>query len=303
MTARRRVLRMAVALLLGALLLPATAAAQPAAPTPDSVLDSVVAGYRDASAGWLDRLLPLAMRTFALLATLELAVSGLFWALGREGLDAVLAALLRKFIVLSFLFSLLSAFPLWLPVVTQGFEAAGQAGSGTAAVNPAQLLDYGIAIAGRMLAADEQLGILTQPATVLIGAATALIVVLAYALIAVQLCLTLCEVSFVLTGGVLFLGFAGFRVTAPFAEGYLLFSFQTGAKIFLLYLLVGVGTALSQQWAVIDFNVQNGQQPSLTAQFAVMTGALVLAVLAWRAGAIARNLLQSASLHLREGLR
>src|ERR1700724_2621753 len=128
-----------------------------------------------------------------------------------------------------------------------------------------------------------------------------LIIVLAYALIAVALCIPLCEISFVLTGGVLFLGFAGFRVTAPFAEGYLLFAFQTGIEIYLLYLLVGVGTGLSQQWAAIDFSLAQGVRPAtLGPQIAVMTGALVLCILAWRTGAIAGRLVQSASLRLGE---
>jgi type IV secretion system protein TrbL len=283
-------------------LLPAAAAAQ--APSPDSILDGVVAGYSAASAGWLERVLPLAQQLFAILATLEFAVSGLLWAVGRDSLDAVAAALLRKFLVLSFAFMLIWQFPLWLPAVTRGFEAAGQAGSGAAAVNPAQILDYGITIGGHIILAVDDAGVLTHPAGVLLGELTALIVILAYALIAVQLCVTLCEITFVLTGGVLFLGFAGFRVTAPFAAGYLLFSFETGIKVYLLYLLVGVGTTLSRQWVDINFAlVQTPQPPTLAPQLAVMAGALVLCALVWRVGGIAGRLARSASFRLDEALR
>jgi type IV secretion system protein TrbL len=269
----------------------------------DGILDGVVHTYSSASIAWLATILPIAQRLFALLATLELAVSGLFWALSRETLDAVAAALLRKFIVLSFLFTLLFEFPLWLPAITRSFEAAGQAASGTTAVNPSLLLDDGIAIGAHMLQAIDDAGLLTHPAGALVADLTALIVIVAYALIAVQLCLTLCEVSLVLTGGALFLGFAGFRVTAPLAEGYLLFSFQTGIKVYLLYLLTGVGTTLSAQWAAIDFQLfATDAPPTLAPQFAVMTGALVLCVLVWRTGGIAARLVHSASFHLREAL-
>jgi type IV secretion system protein TrbL len=293
----------AVLLAAGLAALLATAAAAQA-PPPDAILDGVVRGYSDASAGWLERVFPFAQRLFAILATLEFAVSGLFWALGRDGLDAVAAALLRKFMLLAFLFSLIWQFPLWLPVVTRGFETAGQTASGTQVVNPSQIFDYGLTIGGHILLAVDDAGVLTDPSGVFLGEVTVLIVILAYALIAVQLCVTLCEVSIVLTGGVLFLGFAGFRVTAPFAEGYLLFAFQTGIKIYLLYLLVGVGTGLSQQWAAIDFRLtQTAQPPTLGPQFAVMTGALVLCVLAWRTGGIASRLAHSASLRLAEALR
>ena len=102
-----RVRRGAVVLAAAGLLAAVTAAAQ--GPAPDSVLDGVVRTYEQAAVSWLANVIPLAMRTFALLATLELAVSGLWWAVGREGLDAVAAGLLKKFIVLAFAFSLLSA--------------------------------------------------------------------------------------------------------------------------------------------------------------------------------------------------
>jgi type IV secretion system protein TrbL len=289
------------------LLAAATAGAQTPSPgppgAPDGILDGVVHTYSSASIAWLATVLPIAQRLFAVLATLELAVSGLFWALSRETLDAVAAALLRKFIVLSFLFTLLFEFPLWIPAITRSFEAAGQAASGTTAVNPSLLLDDGIAIGAHMLQAIDDAGLLTHPAGTLVAEATALIVILAYALIAVQLCLTLCEVSLVLTGGALFLGFAGFRVTAPLAEGYLLFSFQTGIKVYLLYLLTGVGTTLSGQWAALDFQLfTSAAPPTLAPQFAVMTGALVLCLLTWRTGGIATRLVHSASFHLREAL-
>src|ERR1700758_1176004 len=131
--------------------------------SPDGILDGVVHTYSAAALGWLAAALPLAQRLFAVLATLELAVSGLLWALGREGLDAVAAGLLKKFLVLAFLFTLLFEFPLWLPAVTRSFEAAGQAASGTTTVNPSLLLDDGIAIGAHMLHAIDDAGPLPRP--------------------------------------------------------------------------------------------------------------------------------------------
>ncbi|HVT14698.1 MAG TPA: P-type conjugative transfer protein TrbL [Thermoanaerobaculia bacterium] len=302
---RRRTLAAATLLSLLALapLLAPPLAAQPAAAA-DAVLDGVVQQYGQASGIWLERVLPLAQKTFAILATLELVVSGLFIALGREGLDAVAASLLKKFIVLCFFFTLLVEFPLWLPNVFAGFEAAGQNAAATFSLSPSGVLDLGIAIASNIMVAQQDIGFLTHPVGALVGTATALLVLLAYAFIAAQICLALVEVYLVLSGGVLFLGFAAFRVTAPFAEGYLLYSFQTGAKVYLLYLLVGVGGILSREWADLQFaQADSGIPPTLTAQFAVMTGALVLALLVWRTGAIAARLTSGASFNLREALR
>ncbi|HVT61589.1 MAG TPA: hypothetical protein VHR45_24725, partial [Thermoanaerobaculia bacterium] len=147
---------------------------------PDDILDGVVRSYGDLSASWLERVLPLALKTFALLATLEFAVSGLFWALGRESLDVIAAALLKKFIVLAFLFSLLTLFPIWLPAVTHGFEVAGQTASATSALSPSRVLDLGITISEHMQASLEEVGLLANPAGVLIGCATSILVLIAY---------------------------------------------------------------------------------------------------------------------------
>jgi type IV secretion system protein TrbL len=277
------------------------------------VIDGLVLDYETAAASWLERIVPLAERTFALLATLELAVSGIWWALGRDGLDSALAALLRKFMLLSFLFSLIYLFPLWVPAITRGFEAAGQSATGTTAVNPAQLLDLGITIASNLLLAVGDAGFLADPTGNLLASATALLVVLAYAGVAAQICMTLVETYIVLTGGALFLGFAGFRGTAPFAEGYLLYAFQTGIRVYLLYLLAGVGTALSRQWAALSLmasaagsGAAAGQPatPSLTLDFQILAGALVFCLLVWRVpAAVASRLTQGATLRLQEALR
>jgi type IV secretion system protein TrbL len=292
-----------LSLLLLAPLLAPPLAAQPAAAA-DGILDGVVQQYGEASGIWLARVLPLAQKTFGILAALELAASFLFIALGGEGLDAAVVKLLKKFIVMSFCYALLVEFPLWLPNLFAGFEAAGQTAAATFSLSPSGILDLGIAIASDIMVAHQDTGFLTHPVGALVGTATALLVLLAYAFIAAQICLALVEVYLVLSGGVLFLGFAACRVTAPFAEGYLLYSFQTGAKVYLLYLLVGVGGILSRDWADLRFaQPDTGIPPTLTAQFAVMTGALVLALLVWRTGAIAARLTSGASFNLREALR
>ncbi|HVT16767.1 MAG TPA: P-type conjugative transfer protein TrbL [Thermoanaerobaculia bacterium] len=284
-----------------ALLVPAAAGAQ--APQ-GGILDQIVGDYQGASAGWLERIVPVAQRTFAVLAALEFAVSGIWWALGREALDAALAGLLKKFMVLAFLYALISAFPLWVPAITAGFEAAGQAAAGSSAVNPSQLLDLGIVISSNMLQSYSALGLLTNPAGTLLATASALLVFLAYVAIAARICLVLVETYLVLTGGCLFLGFAGCRITAPFAEGYLLYAVQVGVKIYLIYLLAAVGAGLSRQWALLQFGPQGQAAPSLALGLQVLGGALIFCLLVWRIpSAVASRLTQGASLRLGEALR
>jgi type IV secretion system protein TrbL len=283
--------------------IPAWSHAQP--PPADGILDGIVRGYQDLSVSWLERIQPLAQRTFAILATLELAVSGLFWAIGREGLDAIAASLLRKFIVLAFLYSLLTLFPFWIPAITNGFQAAGQAASQTSGVNPSQVLDLGGTIASKMLLSFGVLGFAVNPVGVLLASFTSFFVVIAFGLIAAQICLTLIETYLVLTGGALFLGFAGFRSTAPLAEGYLIYAFQVGAKIYLLYLLLGVGMGIARQWANLDFSPGfDFAPPTLIGHFQVMCGAMIFCILVWYIPrTLASRLVQGVSFHLAEAIR
>ncbi len=119
---RRLLRRAAVGVLVVIGSMAASGAALAQSLPPGGYLDEVVQQYQTASGSWLERLVPMAQRTFAVLAALELAVSGMWWALGREGLDATTAAALRKFILLSFLFSLITLFPLWSGAIVGGFR-------------------------------------------------------------------------------------------------------------------------------------------------------------------------------------
>jgi P-type conjugative transfer protein TrbL len=78
----------------------------------------------------------------------------------------------------------------------------------------------------------------------LVAAITALLSFIAFVVIAGQLALTLIEMYVIIGGGVLLLGFAGSRWTIPFAERYLSSAVAVGIKLFVLYLIIGVGTAL-----------------------------------------------------------
>ena len=72
-------------------------------------LDGIRNAYQSAAGGWRARLVPLAQRTFMLLAALEFCVSGLVWTLKRDSLDDLAAKFLLKFLLI--LLSGLFGFP------------------------------------------------------------------------------------------------------------------------------------------------------------------------------------------------
>jgi type IV secretion system protein TrbL len=282
---------------LGLVLLPAAAHGQ--------VFDDVRAAYDTASSQWLNRLLPVAQHTFAGLAIVELAVSALLWGLRRHSLEEICAGFLLKFLVLSFCYTLITFFPLWVPAITHGFETAGQIASGSTTVNPTQILEDGEQLSLDILLAANDFGALTHPAATFISTALAFFVWLAFAMIAVQLLLVLVESYVVLSTGVLFLGFAGFRATAPLADNYLLYAIRVGVKIFFLYALVAVGTSLVPHWQTIATGASTADYPAnLKPAYEVLAGALTFVFLVWRIpGAAAGNLTAQAHPRLAEAIR
>src|ERR1700722_15030400 len=110
-----------------------------------------------------------------------------------------------------------------------------------------------------MLLSFEAGGMLMNPVAAIVGALEALIVAVAYILIAAALVMALVESYIVVTAGVLFMGFAAFRGTAGIREGNLGYALSVAVKIFLLYLLVAVGMTLSRTWVTQALAVSTGQ--------------------------------------------
>src|SRR6266480_3390416 len=252
--------------------------AQQAAQQP--VLDGIANQYRDASRLWRPRLIPVAQRLFMLLAGIEFAVSGAIWALRRDSLDDIAAKFLLKFTLVAFLLAFITSFTTWIPPIVNGFAAAGERAIGSSVtVSPSGIIDIG-----------------RQTAL------TALLIAIAYIVIAAELVLALIESYLVLGGGVLFLGFAAFRGTAAFADNLIAYTFGVGVKVFLLYLIVGLGAQIAKSWIpLIQASTFFGPTSPL---LEVVGGALIFAILTVRVpGRVAGRLSGHASVGIAHALR
>lgn len=245
------------------------------------VLDNIADTYHTASRTWLTRLLPVAQRTFSVLATLELMISGMIWTLRRDAFDEVAGRFLLKFIVMSFMLTLITSFNYWVPTIVTGFAAAGEQAANVRGLSPSGILDIGWSVSATMLHSISLSNAFWNPVTSVFVALLAFGIWIAFVAVAAQLLRVLVESYLVLTGGVIFLGFAGFRVTAAYAENYLNYAVAVGIKIFLLYLIVGVGMSIVPTWASLlqadNWNIGAGDS-SLLAE--VFGGSLLFASLA-----------------------
>ena len=259
----------------------ATIAAAQQASASGSYLNGIGDAYRLAASGWRARLVPIAQRTFMLLAALEFCVSGLVWAIKRDALDDLAAKFLLKFTLIAFLLTLITSFNLWFPAILNGFATAGEQVIGRGTMSPDAIIAVGGSLAYSIL---KSISLTVLAHDVLIGAfglVCAVAVAGAYIAIAIQVLVVMIEsYVVVLGGGVLFLGFAASRWTAAMAEHVIGYALFLGARIFLLYLLVGVGMDITKTFVLVIGAGQLFSEPSPLLQ--VTGGALAFAYLITR---------------------
>jgi type IV secretion system protein TrbL len=257
-------------------LMTAVGIAQAQGTTGGSYLDGIGNAYRTAAGGWRAQLIPLAQRTFMLLAAIEFCVSGLVWAVKRDALDDLAAKFLLKFTLIAFLLTLITSFDMWFPAILNGFAAAGEQVIGRGTMSPDAIIGVGGSLAYSIL---KSITLTVLAHDVLIGAfglVCALAVAGAYIVIAIQVLVVMIEsYVVVLGGGVLFLGFAASRWTAAMAEQVIGYALFLGARIFLLYLLVGVGMDVTQSFVQVIGSASIFAEPSPLLQ--VTGGALAFA--------------------------
>jgi type IV secretion system protein TrbL len=267
-------------------------------------LDGVAQVYRTAAAGWQSQLIPIAQRTFVVLATLEFCVSGLVWAIKRESLDELAAKFLLKFTLMAFLLTLITSFNFWLPPIFDSFVAAGEQVTGGGTLSPNAVIDMGAQIAWQLAKNLFASAFASSLMFAFVCAFCVLAVFVSYLAVAIQLVLVMAySYVTILGGGVFFLGFAASRWTAAYAEHLVAHAFYLGARAFLLYLVVAVGVDVTAQiQPYLDAPV--GVLGSLGVMFRIVGAAVTFGAIAWQLPKdVADRLMQHTSLGLARTMR
>jgi type IV secretion system protein TrbL len=177
-----------------------------------------------------------------------------------------------------------------VPAVIQSFSQAGATAAGLSNLSPTGVFEQGLALANKILNATADLGLLDGFFASLIAGITAVVVVIAFAVIAAQLLVALVESFIVIGAGVLFLGFAGSRWTKFFTERYLSYIASVGVKLFVLYLIMGVGMGIAARWMPV---LERGGFSPIPF-FYVMGGSLVFVFLTWHIPSVAGSMMAGA---------
>jgi type IV secretion system protein TrbL len=250
---------------------------------------------------WMTTALHYAQGLFFALVAIEIAWSAITYVLQKDSLPDFVASLLLKILGVGFFFIVLQPQygPVWIGDIISSFSQAGSAISGQVQLtpsDPSSIFNCGTDIANAMLESTSEnqgmtLGnLLPMIEIVLTSMICALGVVLAFAIIAGQLLITLVESYIVIGAGVFMLGFTGSRWTLVFGEKYVGYAVSIGIKLFMLELIVGLGFDLGQQWGSL---FANGIAPPET-YIEVVGAALVFGFLAWQIPSLAASLMNGA---------
>ena len=248
------------------------------------VINAMGGAYATASANWLSNLLPIAQTLFVSLAAIELCWSGIGWVLADRAGEAVLGRILKRVMTLLFFYAVILLAPTWMPVIIDSFAHAGLVASGQTSLDPGVILSLGITLAVEIF--DDAAGLFTLLTMPIWVALAGLVVAVAFAVIGGTLLHTLIESYVVLGAGVLLLGFGGSRWTVSFAEGYLLHAVRVGVRLFVLFLLIGVGMTFPETWLrMLD------DEFSARVALEIMSGSLVFALTVWKVPQVADQML------------
>ena len=273
------------------------------------VLDSVQQTIQTASSGWMAISLSYAKHLFFGLAGLEFVWSAIQITLRKNDLPDIIVGTLFKVLSLAFFAMLLTLAPTWIPLIIQSFQQAGQGVSGAPPLTPSGIFDQGVQLASTLIQNGMQVNGSQNGgightlmsggsnlgsyflAAIVIGL-SGIMVILAFAVIALQMFVALVESYLVIGGGALMLGFLGSRWTTNFGEKYFAYAVSVGIKLFTLYLIVGFGSSLVQA-IVNQLNalVANGQPLGFGDWLAIGGSALVYGGVGYMVPGIASSMM------------
>jgi type IV secretion system protein TrbL len=260
----------------------------------DGIFDTITSSYKSATDGWFSALQGYAQTLFWLLAAIELAWAGITWVLEKDHMSTFTAALIKKIMAIGFFYALLLYANTWIPAIIKSFETAGQSAGKfpLSGITPSSVVDLGINTASVLLEKIKNLSLWDSAGTIIIAGWSAIFIVFGFVVIAAQLMIALIESYIVIGAGVLFLGFGASRFTTDFAHKYVCYAFAIGVKLFILYLLLAIGTTQAETWG--NLLAQADVTQSLNTLFAVLGGSLILAFLSFQIPNLAASMLSGA---------
>ena len=211
------------------------------------------------------------------LVAIDMTLAALFWAWAQ---DDVTARLVKKTLYVGFFAFLIGNFHALSAIVLKSFSGLGLKASGAGIstedfLRPGKLAALGVTACKPILQAASDLGgfpgFFENIVQIVILLAVALLVIVAFFVIAVQIFVVLIEFKLTTLAGFVLVPFGLFGRTAFLAERVLGAVIASGVKVMVLAVIVGIGSTL-----FAEFTNASVGQPTLEEVLAMALAALTL---------------------------
>ncbi len=215
--------------------------------------ERIVQNFIDNTQKWSGGIVRIATALFWSLALLEFILAFSMMAVRGSDLNEFAVELLKRVLIISFGLFLLENH-LAFELIIQGFRDSsslvreGQIGEEYALKD---LIRIPLNVVGNMLDSIRPLNFVTDSPEILMILFTAVIVLWALSVAAVQLVLVLCEMYIVLSVGLLSLGLFSLQVTREYPMRFFGGLIGTGFKLFALELIIALGIRMVEGWATM----------------------------------------------------
>ena len=213
-------------------------------------LDSIKNIFRDNAANWSVVLQNYAERIFWILAAIDFAWTAISLALSQGQISDFVAITIREILKIGFFLALLQNGLTWgrtiINSMVQAGGAANGAAGGAANISPSDVFDTGYQLCIKIFDTVSVMSPIDSLGLVIGG----LVIMACFALISAMMLLIYVQGYVVLNAGVILLGFGGSSFTKDISIKYFQGALSTGAKLFIMILLVGLGQNILTSWMV-----------------------------------------------------
>jgi len=252
-----------------------------AVPT-DHALDEIVIAYKTASASWEPAIKTYAYRLFWLLVAIDWAWGAMKLATQNSEFDSVIGFVVNKIMVIGFFLALLTFSSGWATTIVDSLRSLAGIAGGTTSITPSNVMDLGLNVAVGLL---DDLSVLDLGTTIIAGL-IAIVILIIFALITAELIFVLVTLWIILYAGVIMLAFGGSSWTQSYALNYFKTILAIAVKLFVIQLLIGIGTAILSNWATLL-----SDDPSFEEMGVIAAGVIVLYALVKGIGGLVESLI------------
>jgi len=211
------------------------------------------ATLREQTGKWIAPIQRAAQWLLLSLALLAFTWTGIQMVLKNADFQEILTELVKMILTVGFFLAVIINAEAWSTALIEGFMWVGNQASGAGramgegSLDAAGLLGRGFKLASDIQASAPGVYSPVQTAVVFI---VSLIAFLIYAAIAAYCLLAFAEAYIVTAAGILFLGFGSAGWTSEYAKRYITYCVSIGAKLYAIFLVIGIGEQFIHDWAL-----------------------------------------------------